>query len=475
MEVYLASISSCTLGVWKALLMPRPQRTDEALQGAVAAAASGLAQRHFEADVDGDGGFAQGAAVLCEILELLVLGWGELGQEQAPGTGCPSGEDRREPVSFALGALFPSAGRMSTRREQLVELAADIEEQHRRIVIGSGRLGGNGKGAPGGTEDVGGGCLLGHHGLEMSFGPPGGSFRDKSASLSISVHPEVSRREVAAPAVVKRTSRLAGLTTKQQPPAALVSTTATAMPPQVPKGRGAAPRGGAKAASAAASTAPAASSVAVAAAAPVRGRKKAVPEDRREAACETATAWGAADPHASRADSHAAASGKPSSGCSSCGGSVTIPSGVELPSSGGGVHRSAPVLLVLGPTLHAIPWESIPGLRGGELYRSPSLALSCLSAERLRKRPAAAASLPLPPPPPHRRGPDDHPRVESSVADEPGVDLPSVDLRSTCYALNPGGDLVDTQRCFEEWFGRTLGWQVREAILAHITNLLPTG
>ena len=35
-----------------------------------------------------------------------------------------------------------------------------------------------------------------------------------------------------------------------------------------------------------------------------------------------------------------------------------------------------------------------------------------------------------------------------------------VELASTFYVLNPGGDLADTQSCFEDWFAKQLGWQV---------------
>lgn len=37
----------------------------------------------------------------------------------------------------------------------------------------------------------------------------------------------------------------------------------------------------------------------------------------------------------------------------------------------------------------------------------------------------------------------------------------SVDLSSTFYALNPSGDLADTQSAFQDWFSGMRGWQVR--------------
>ncbi len=36
----------------------------------------------------------------------------------------------------------------------------------------------------------------------------------------------------------------------------------------------------------------------------------------------------------------------------------------------------------------------------------------------------------------------------------------SVDLFSTFYALNPSGDLADTQSTFQDWFSGMRGWQV---------------
>ncbi|GAX72830.1 hypothetical protein CEUSTIGMA_g285.t1 [Chlamydomonas eustigma] len=45
-------------------------------------------------------------------------------------------------------------------------------------------------------------------------------------------------------------------------------------------------------------------------------------------------------------------------------------------------HCKAPMLLILGSQLHCVPWESIPGLRGVEFYRSPSLLISHLMADR---------------------------------------------------------------------------------------------
>ena len=45
MEELLSDIGSETLGLWKALLVPRPRAVDQA---ALSAAASTISQRHFE-------------------------------------------------------------------------------------------------------------------------------------------------------------------------------------------------------------------------------------------------------------------------------------------------------------------------------------------------------------------------------------------------------------------------------------------
>ncbi|PRW58029.1 Regulator of spindle pole body duplication [Chlorella sorokiniana] len=83
-------------------------------------------------------------------------------------------------------------------------------------------------------------------------------------------------------------------------------------------------------------------------------------------------------------------------------------------------EAAAPVLLVLDGALQALPWESAPGLLRQRMYRMPSLICAAASAHR--------AST-------------------------------CVDLSSTFYALNPSGDLADTQSAFQDWFGGMRGWQ----------------
>lgn len=55
----------------------------------------------------------------------------------------------------------------------------------------------------------------------------------------------------------------------------------------------------------------------------------------------------------------------------------------------------------------------------------------------------------------------------------PAAPLPpgSVDLSSTFYALNPSGDLADTQSAFQDWFGGMRGWQVSAIALGAATKL----
>lgn len=148
---------------------------------------------------------------------------------------------------------------------------------------------------------------------------------------------------------------------------------------------------------------------------------------------------------------------------------------------------SAPILLVLGPELHAVPWESAHGLSQVEFYRSPSLLLSCLAAgmhmgtaqkqgQPPGQVPGAGATqveLAAGAAPKARRGKAGsraaQPAAQSSSA---GVSRPSdgarasdarVDLSTTFYVLNPAGDLPDTQQYFEAWFSQQLQWQVASA------------
>lgn len=104
--------------------------------------------------------------------------------------------------------------------------------------------------------------------------------------------------------------------------------------------------------------------------------------------------------------------------------------------SQGSHGAAAPVLLVLDGALQALPWESVPRLSDGRLYRCPSLA--CAAASGARRRSSGAGG------------------GEGSAA-------PDVDLGSTFYALNPSGDLASTQSAFQDWFARLAGWEVRGA------------
>ena len=161
---------------------------------------------------------------------------------------------------------------------------------------------------------------------------------------------------------------------------------------------------------------------------------------------------------------------------------------------------SAPILLVLGPELHAVPWESAHGLSQVEVYRSPSLLLSCLAAgmhmdmAQKQGQPAGqglgAGATQVEPAagvaPKARRGKAGsraaQPAAQSSSA---VVSKPSdgarasdarVDLSTTFYVLNPAGDLPDTQQYFEAWFSQQLQWQASLLeypclYIASVTNL----
>ena len=473
MEAFLSFISSDTLGIWKALLMPRPAAKGgpNSSPTALSEAATALAQRHFEdLLLSSEGAPSKEGRVVQELLELFILTWGALDQRVEGGVpGEPKGHHPLGEIGLAaaLGALFPSTGRLSTRAGQLAALAADLEEQHRNFA----GLHHDGDRFPA-NERVG-----------------GEDFREETTVSGFgALRPEVSRRDMSAvtaaaplPAAVKRTSRLAGLTAKQPQPLATTTVTVEATeaaargipvaPSRVSKGRAASARGvdetaaGSSREAKAATAAPTASTASGPAVVPARGRKKAVPEDRRDGGTVTTSSL----------DVTHTCSRDPSSS-SQCltdvsDGSLAPSKGTACPVPQGGpavVILPPPVLLVLGPTLHAIPWEAVPGLRAagagaGEVYRSPSLALSCLSALGHRTAPLEATHQDGN----NRKGSSTSSRSTGSSGRScipevaSGGEEARVDLRSTCYALNPGGDLEDTQKCFEEWFGKTLSWQVR--------------
>ena len=101
------------------------------------------------------------------------------------------------------------------------------------------------------------------------------------------------------------------------------------------------------------------------------------------------------------------------------------------------------------------------------LYRMPSLACAAASAHRASSRqgqrtPASLFVCQACTPGPAKLD------TRGNVAcflDVPNnlLNCPaqcSVDLSSTFYALNPSGDLADTQSAFQDWFSGMRGWQV---------------
>lgn len=393
MATFLSDISVDTLGVWKALLLPRPVRNGT-IQATLSDVAKTLAQRHFEDTL----GIIPGWAVLCELLELLILGFRG---EDLHSTSNAKGDG----LISSLGALFPSDGRLSTRNEQLAALSGDLEEQHQLI---SKLLLLDSQHASSGKMDAGQGdssCV---------FSIPTASCLSVSSktaeSASGSFRPEVARRDVLAaapPAAVKRASRLAGL---GKPPAVA---TMGGMPTNASSKDRRRP-GAAKGSKEDAirelreeSSQPQVVSASVAAVPSGGGRRKATSVD-----------------HVGNDTVHTS-DDLPSSITS---GSCSSANGI-----GAGCHINcdqASVLLVLGPTLHAVPWEVVPGLKGTEFYRSPSLALSYLLAASCKPSSALTAA----PAGCERSGwRGSHPPLDQAKA------VAEVDLRSTFYLLNPGG------------------------------------
>jgi hypothetical protein len=242
----------------------------------------------------------------------------------------------------------------------------------------------------------------------------------------------------------------------------------------------------------------AAGGVALAAARPTRGR----------AGSAAAAAAAVAQPGTVK-QSAVHAAGPPvtsrSTSSSATAGAKNAHTPLGSPTQGSASHTTGPVLLVLQHALHALPWEGMPALRASraELYRTPGLAVAAASSACLRavqrlqhsdcspassSSPVAAAAAAA------RggqarsectaqeakvrkgvrgKGEADEGDSVSAVDDSAAGTAPGagssitphdvsaeVDLRSTYFVLNPGGDLTDTQACFQDWFAGRLGWQV---------------
>lgn len=97
-------------------------------------------------------------------------------------------------------------------------------------------------------------------------------------------------------------------------------------------------------------------------------------------------------------------------------------------------NATLPIVLVPDSRLQRLPFELMPGLQGQSVYRIPSL-------------PCVAAA----------RGQGSRGRGKRDCGDVPSV-------TSAYYALNPSGDLVETQMTFEEWFSQLPGWQGKSGV-----------
>jgi separase len=94
------------------------------------------------------------------------------------------------------------------------------------------------------------------------------------------------------------------------------------------------------------------------------------------------------------------------------------------------------IFLVLDKNLQAIPWESIPSLRGRSVSRIPSIHFlhDRLDFARLCQKPRANLDA--------------------------DVDRAVINPRKGYYVLNPGGDLSKTEDRFRDWLKsmETVGW-----------------
>ncbi|KAI5115617.1 hypothetical protein M0805_000566 [Coniferiporia weirii] len=104
----------------------------------------------------------------------------------------------------------------------------------------------------------------------------------------------------------------------------------------------------------------------------------------------------------------------------------------------------AHTFLVLDKNVQAIPWESLPILRGRSVSRAPSIAFITdrLALARCQR------GLPL--------GPEEN----EDDKDDVEVDRIPVDPSKGYFVLNPGGDLSGTEGRFKGWVNdlRKVGW-----------------
>ena len=98
------------------------------------------------------------------------------------------------------------------------------------------------------------------------------------------------------------------------------------------------------------------------------------------------------------------------------------------------------MFLVLDKNVQAIPWESIPVLRGRSVSRIPSISFLIDRLHLVRHLGGLPAS--------------------GSIDSSEAINGATVDPRKTFFILNPSGDLKFTQDRFEEWLQgmRKVGW-----------------
>ena len=142
---------------------------------------------------------------------------------------------------------------------------------------------------------------------------------------------------------------------------------------------------------------------------------------------------------------------------------------LPLPMCAGGPatgSSAGPVLLVLGTQLHGLPWESMPCMRGQEVYRSACLMATCATAAGLAVASSSASAAAVAGTKGKSAGGRKAAAVSQPPSSNPTPPLPQpqlqLDLSSTFYLLNPGGDLLETQQSFEPWFSSIGAWQVTQ-------------
>ncbi|KAG2444696.1 hypothetical protein HXX76_001440 [Chlamydomonas incerta] len=403
----LQQLDSGCLGAWRCLLLPLPAGHREVLAGAAAA----FTAEHV---TGGAAGAATASAVAQELLVVAMANMGQLGSQdvgtvlRAVCAGVGGGKGGSADVAALATELAAAEAAARVALLQLPRLAsgptASPEPAPAKPAPAAAAEPAELAPAPSRARRPAAATAPAATASSSARAVPGARARPALAARPIAT--EAARRTAAAAPACLAAS-LEALTVDDAAPSMTSAAPAVAADQPV-RGRRA-PRMAAMQSESAASAA--------AKAPPVRGLVAASKAGARTArAAPASAATGAATARTaslSEARASAAASQEAQQG--------------TVVTSGASAAGSCPLLLVLSPCLHALPWESMPCLRGRSVSRAMSLPAACSAA-------AAASS-------------------------GGGGSRPAGALSSAFYLLNPSADLADTQRAFQPLLEAQPGWQ----------------